>query len=327
MSTEIETTTAITTPIDAQKALAAKLPPAYRDRVMLLQRPTASSLIEEVSKLPEEFQERVRGLVLKANPNKPGAHTSRSRFSPTPIRLYHGTGKDDARPKNTIPGQFYTKTSTVLGEEFTGLVFNFFEGRILWPSRDGSSVSNNPICVSFDREVGSNKSRMTAGGKCAECPKAKEKYNAGGCMKEVTFYVIDKDFTDIYEVKFNKSSVSYGEKLADALKRSENIWDRWVTFESVERTRGDVRWFEMQARPVANPKNPADNFTPKELHRTLQMFCDMLDADVYYPSLAASYSKPAEDEGGTTLDATASDLDAVAKVSGGAAPDYSTTDI
>jgi len=323
MSTETENTSLVTVS-DAQKALAARLPADYRDRVLSISRPSRSALMEAASKLPEAYQERIRALVAKADPNKAGAHTSRVRFSPTPIRLYHGTGKDDARPKNTIPGQFYSKTSTILGEEFTGLVFNFYEGRILWPARDGSSVSNNPICSSYDRKVGTNKSRMTGGGNCRACPKAQEKYTTGGCMQEVTFYVIDKDFTDFYEIKFNKSSVKNGEKLADALKRSENIWDRWVTFESSEKTRGDVRWFEAQARPAADVKNPSENFVPKELHSVLQMFCDMLDCDLYYPGLAASYSKQAEEEEGGTEGG--SDLESVARVSG-PAPDYSTTDI
>lgn len=271
--------------MSALKQLAERLPAQYKGDVLMLKKPEPAELVGIVEKLPAETTTKLMEIIRKTRPKKQGAHTSREGFQPTEIRLYQGTGTDALRPKNCIPGGLYTSESKLLEAPFDAAVIHFYEGRILWPPREGGESAKAPICVSMDRKKGSRY------GECSSCPYAGKPYNQGGCMKEVVAFLVDKDFTGIYSMRFNKSSQGAGEALTRILNKSEEIFSRWVRFETSERTEGSKRWFVLKASPVADAKSKANEYVQDELKPLFNAFSRIIDRDVYWPGMADVYTR------------------------------------
>ena len=105
---ETTTTTALTTTgnnaLALNQALAARLPESYHEAVMLMERPTPVSMMQQVAALPTEWQEKVTALIRRMRPQKQGVHTKGSGFKIAEIRLYQGTGSDPAAAGSPIPG-------------------------------------------------------------------------------------------------------------------------------------------------------------------------------------------------------------------------------
>jgi hypothetical protein len=268
-------------------ALAERLPALYKDDVILLKRPSPTDLANIVAKLPADAQEKVMEIVRKTRPKKQGVHSERNGFTPTDIKLFHGTGNDPMRPKNTIPGQFYTSESKIMEPPFDAVVIHAYEGMIMWPPKDAEGAGKGPICTSLDRQRGSKY------GDCNTCPNKGKKWSEGGCLREVVAYVVDRDFTGIYVVRMSKTSEGAGQSIMRVLKKSNEIYERWFRFETQERTEGDRRWFVIKASPVSDPKNPKNETTDKQLHPLLNAFSRLIDADVYYPAMADVYTRNA----------------------------------
>lgn len=300
------------------KALADRLPAQYREDVLFMIRPTPAQLFDIVATLPGESQGKMMELVAKTRPKKQGSHMANEGFTPTQIRTNQGTGNDQAKPAKHPPGNFYTADSRDMGDEIVGVVLGIFEGRTMWPPRDqGDSSNKGPLCFSFDGKMGSRY------GDCTTCPNAAKKYTEGGCTREVTAYVMDRDMTGIYEVKFSKSSIGGGQALGRFLKTSKNLWDRLFTIKSEARTEGDRRWYVTSAKPFSDPKVANSGNTEVALHPLYEGLSRLLDADVYYPQLAEVYSRAANStDAAGSVTATAD----TAKLLGNSAsdsPDYS----
>lgn len=261
---------------------------AHRRNMMLAdERPTQDQLMGVVESLTAPLQKQVLDIIKRANPRKPGMHTVNTGFTPIEMKLNQGTGSDPIRPRNSIPGHFYTGDSRALEERFDGLVIGLYQGRTLWPERDaqGDASSKAPICVSLDREQGSKY------GACAQCYYAPKPYNEGGCATDVTVFFLDRDLTGIYSIKFSKSSIGGGEGLVKVLRKQEKPWARWVRFESQEAKKGDKRWFTIKAVPVSDPKNRDMEIPPAELDPLLGLLSAIVDYDVYYPAIVDTYSR------------------------------------
>jgi hypothetical protein len=306
----------------ARKALAMRLPENVRARALMLKRPTPEELMNIVMALPEAGQEAMLALVSKTNPEKQGLHTSSSGFEPTALKVFHGTGNDPLRPRQCLPGQFYSADSRVLGEKFTAVPLAIYEGQILWPPKSqDNKESKAPICVSVDRKTGSKY------GSCDACPlnPSVRQYSQGGCMREVTAYLLDQDMTSIYELKFSKTSEGAGRALMGVMKKSNSLWDRWFTFEAKERVEGANKWYVIQTGPVADPVKA--NTDPK-LHPLFTALSKIIDTDIYYAALANIHDrlKNSADAGGAPAGGgTSAPFDEKAFLKGDteAAPDYS----
>ena len=292
--------TAIAVPVDSNvarnKALADRLPAQYREDVLFMIRPTAEHFFDIVMKMPAESQAAMMELIKKTRPKKQGAHTSNEGFSPTQLRVNQGTGNDQAKPAKHPPGNFYSTDSRDMNDEIECVVLGFYEGRTMWPPRDSgdSSGSKGPLCYSFDRKMGSKY------GECASCPNASKKYTEGGCTREVTAWVMDRDMTGIYEVKFSKSSIGGGEAMMRVMKTAKFLWERWFIIKNEARTEGDRRWYVTTAKPFSDPKNPNATYTDVTMHPLYEGLSRLMDADVYFPQLADTYdrSKNSTDAGG-----------------------------
>jgi hypothetical protein len=271
--------------------------------------------------LPAANQEAMMNLVEKTNPVKQGLHTASSGFEPTVLKLYHGVGNDPVKPRQTLPGQFYSADARVIGEKFTAVPLAIYEGQILWPPQDqGKGESKAPICASVDRKIGSKY------GECDKCPLNPEtgrKYTQGGCMPEITAYLLDQDMTSIYELKFAKTSYGAGKTLVNILKKQNQIWDRWFVFEAKERIDGAKKWYVVN---TSNPTEAGKIDSPKTLHPLFAALSKIVDVDVYYKKMADNYMRSKSGAGGgeagAETPAPAFDEKSFMADAGGA-PDYS----
>lgn len=280
------------------KALADRLPPDHRDRerVLMMERPSPSALIEKVASLDGTWQDRVLGLVRKMRPSKQGLHVQGSGFKVTDIKLYHGVGSDASRPAKLAPGCFYTSDSRSLDDKFVAAVIAVHEPRTLWPPMDGQRA--RPLCSSLDQRQGS------AFGACATCKYSSLQWSKGGCAPEVQAFVIDQEMTGIYSIKFTKTSHRSGTHLTKLIAGDDELWSRWIQFSSTEYKEGTKRWYGIQAAPI-DAKNAAEIFTPKSLDPVFRSMSQALDAEVYYPALADQYDRakaPQLGAGGTSGD-------------------------
>lgn len=331
MTTENNTETALASPanvatwVETRKKLMERIPADKRDDLALLSRPSPTQLSMLVEKLPEEDQEVMLELASRTNPKKQGAHGVRQGFQPIPIRLYQGTGNDPMRPAKLPPGEYYTGDSRKLGESFTAVVLNYFDGRTLWPARE--SGDKNPICSSVDRKTGSKY------GSCAVCPNADRKYNEGGCALETTFYLMitDKETAGIYTLTVSKTSYGAGTALKKIVDRSNSLWDRLIKFEAQERQGTEdksQRWFVIKAGPVTDPKNSQAGYSKKQLHPLFDAFSRVIDADVYYPMLADTHDRSKANPDGAAPAADGETVDEAALLGNTATtgdnPDFST---
>jgi hypothetical protein len=278
--------------------------------------------MEIVMNLPENSQEAMMTLVAKTNPEKQGLHTSSSGFEPTALKVYHGTGNDPIRPRQTLPGQFYSADSRVIGEKFNAVPLAIYEGHILWPEKTkDSNESKAPICVSVDRRMGSKY------GNCDACPLHPNlrPYAQGGCMREITVYLLDQDMTSIYELKFSKTSEGAGKALMGVMKKSNFLWERWFTFEAKERVDKGNKWYIIQSSPVADATKA---ITDTKFHPLFNALSKVIDADIYYTQMANIYDRArnSPDSSESVVNATpvvAFDEKAFLKSDTDAVPDYS----
>lgn len=328
LAANTSTSSASLVQLNPLKSLADRLPAKYQEDVLFLQRPSPTELASIIQQLPAEDQAKLMAIAAKTRSKKQGAHTQREGFQPIDVRLNQGVGADPARPKNSIPGDLYTADSRNLPTPFEAAVIHFYEGRIMWPARlpDGSSAagegsSRAPLCTSMDRVRGSRY------GDCGTCPNASVPYNKGGCSKEVVAFMVDREMTGIYVMRFTKSSLGAGEALVKVISKSENIWDRWVAFSTEERKQSNSRrYFVLNAKPVVDAKKPENENTPRTYSDLFSAFSRVIDADVYYPQLADVYDRSSR--GGTEAVVGESfDANALLNTSGtdtGDNPDYAT---
>lgn len=316
--TAIAPAAAVSPEFAARKALAERLPDFAKAKALMLKRPTPEELMNIVMALPAANQEAMMNLVAKTNPEKQGLHTASSGFEPTVLKLYHGVGNDPVKPRQTLPGQFYSADSRVVGEKFIAVPIAIYEGQILWPPQDqGKNENKAPICVSVDRKIGSKY------GDCDKCPLNPQarQYTQGGCMPEVTAYLLDQDMTSIYELKFVKTSFGAGKALINILKKQNQIWDRWFVFEAKERVDGAKKWYVAQ---TSTPTDAAKIDSPKELHPLFAALSKIIDVDVYYKKMADNYTR-SKNGGAEGAETPAPAFDEKKFMAGddSAAPDYS----
>jgi len=266
----------------ANKALVARLPERHHEAALGLERPTTAAMVDIISKLTPEWQEKVAGLVRKMRPNKQGVHMKGSGFKIPEIKLYHGVGNDESRPPKLAPGDFYTSDSRGLDSEFVATVIGLHETRTMWPPL--GAEKSGPLCYSLDMAQGSKY------GKCEECPNAKKLPRDGGCGTEVVAYLVDKNMTGVYSIKFSKTSYRAGRNLINLVQSGDEIWSRWISFSSQEFKESSKRWFGIKPTGVES-KNPADVYLPKELDPVLRALSQAVDAEVYFPALADLYDR------------------------------------
>ena len=270
--------------MEQNKALAGRLPVLYKDTVMMLPRPTTSDIMEEIAKLPAEWQDKAMNLLRRLNPQKQGVHTSGRAMKVSDVRLYQGVGSDPSRPAKLAPGGIYTTDSATIETPFTVLVLGLHETRTLWPPL--GAAERGPLCYSVDSVQG------TRYGACKACPKSDKLPRDGGCTKNIEAYVLDKDWTGFYRIQFNKTSYRAGQQLDRIVGNSSEAWEKWISIAEQENKDGTKRWFTYKV-DVADAKSSTGPAVPKAVWGFIEKLSQALDANVYYPALADSYDRAA----------------------------------
>jgi hypothetical protein len=242
-----------------------------REDILSLRQPAASEFMALVESFPAEKRSNVLNLIGRMKP-KQGDHSSKTGFSPMPLKLYQGTGDDPNRPSDCPVGTFYAPF-TKMGSSFKGLVLGVIQGRTLWPPRDEGKA---PVCSSVDRVTGSKY------GSCQTCAYSSKKTTEGGCGSDTVVYLLDQNLTGIYELRFMSTSAPAGNTLVKALKNANTLWGYWVTFSNEKRTNGDKKWHILKAEPVMD-HNEAP---PAYLDPLCSLFSQLIDALIYWPQRA-----------------------------------------
>ena len=272
---------------------------------------------EELSEALKTLPEAQRGAFQKAldrmNPVKIGSH-SRRRDGLTifDVRINHGTGNDETRPKGTPEGGLYSTDSRILAtsdrdlaaalrapELFDAYVIFDRKGNTYWPPRDddkkddgGESRSNAPLCRSVDAEKGD------VFGACDACPNRPfvngSKPGDDECRGEIVLYVVPADFSGIYRFVFTGTNTKAGRSLITKFAVWGEKWDHPFAFKTRKETdKNDSkrRWFVVEAEPQRSVVP-----TPEE-RAFLLLLARKIDTEVFWTErrrihLAASKAKP-----------------------------------
>lgn len=304
----------------AKSELAAKMPSAtLKMEVLQLARPSNEELADAVTKLSPAYMEKFAMLLKRATKKKQGAHAGRGGFQPVEIRVFQGMGKNPNRPKDCLPNEFFTDDSRRLGETFKGIVFHTAEGQTLWPPKGagkGGDDQKRPICSALGKpEDGAVGTRY---GPCIKCPLRTKPVQEGGCGRETVVHLVDENISNIYKLRFTKTSAKNGSYLANVLRKGDEIWGRFVTFgtETGENKEAGTEWRIIYGK--------LGDDTPAELTPVMNALSRLVDADVYYPGIAYSADRYAAGQNGDTVEGQAEEFNEREFVKGDTTvPDYS----
>jgi len=264
----------------------------YAKRIAAVDRdmPSRESMRDMLASLPEEHQEAVATIMRRMSSDKKGVYSADDRPDYTELRLYQGTGADPNRPDSAVPGQFYLTSKENVGKVFEGTVIAIWQGRTMWPSRDGGGGgARMPVCISMDRKVGSRF------GNCSEC------YNlpfrngqATDCSDDVVAFMLTRDLQDIVLVRFSRTSEPAGRQLMRFIKKSMVPWEKWFKIETEEHKNKEsgYRWFTMSVNLVEEDGKAA--FVDTDLYDFCEAMCTNAEASYILPGIGRIYSQ-AED--------------------------------
>lgn len=268
--------------------------------------PNPEALQRIIDGLPEEFVDKISGILRKATGHKKGIYSQDDRPDLPELRIYHGTGNDPNRPENQIPGEYYLTTKENLGKQFIGTVLLVYTGRTMWGSSESGEQTRMPICSSMDRKIG------TTYGECETCPHRPWKDGKQqGCSNDVVAYMLAKNLQDIIIVRFAKTSEPTGRQLTKFVKRSINVWSRWYKIMAESRTSPqdrNRRWFVMTVEPVEG------EYVPAALTPFCDAMCTILEASAILPSIAQQYRQAKQ--AGITRNSSANDTPVLLEDSG-----------
>lgn len=286
------------------------LPGALKLSALRLKRPDDTELGNIIAGLPADVQTNVIALMERANPEKVGVHGGQTGYKPTIVKLFQGTGNDPARPRKISNGEYFTADSRNLGESFVGAIVGIHMGRLKW--ENPNEVSGAPQCASEDGVLGFRF------GQCAACPYSRDIGKNGGCDQVVTAYVIPDTMDAVLEMRFTKSSFKTGKTLMAIIKNSSPIWGKWFKFSSLPQENKEKKTITYAAQAQVDVSKEPVNAKVTPL---FEAFTRLLDADVYYPSVARIYQRYAA--GDAALPAGTTEAAAVdAAMASSAVPDY-----
>jgi hypothetical protein len=276
--------------------------PAEERSLRQIFKPVLDSDIDEaLANLSEAQRENFTQAMLRMNPVKPGDHRRKaSSFKVFDLRVYHGTGNDESRPKLAPVGSIYTTDGRIMAAgdpdqaallkvpvSMECYVITFFEGNTFWPPREDSGVARPegteeiggaPICRSVDTEVGN---RYGSCGACAYRPFINNKPNRDACSSQLTAIVVPRDFSGIYRLNFSGTNGKPGRMMR---KKTDAGWTLlWQhpfaigTKKEVAKDDPNKRWFVMEPSALTSVRP-----TPAE-EAFLLLLCRRYDTEVFWP--------------------------------------------
>ncbi len=303
--------------------LVKHLPPSWKPILAATKQITDDELGDAADALPEGSRTNFRDMMARMNPIKPGVFTARRDFKVPEMKIFHGVGNDEARPKLLPRGGIYSDQGDMLcvPEDHSEMlktpgkiivaVLMIAETRHLWRPMDKKKVhllppgidadGKGPICRSLDRMVGDK-----YGPTCDACP-----YSAWAqgedkltCGKDYSVYFAvmnpDMTFKGIFHMNIAKSSVKPG---AGPIKKATDNWPvpyhaffELSTKEESSKTGESFSWFNLISKPISNPANPKGIVTTGADRVLFESLSRKIATTAYLPALASVYSRRAQAE-------------------------------
>jgi len=260
--------------------------------------PSKTQMQQILLDLPEHLQEKMMNIYRTMSGKKRGAIGGEQNDTTfLQLRLYHGVGSDPMRPEDLPVGNFYSSAGIDFGKEVICTPLAYTKGRALLGDRNRGEDTSRPICSSWDRKMGNTY------GKCENCPYRPWKDGQPNrCSNDILFYLLDKDLTGIYTLRFSKTSESGGRQLAKLAGTTMDMWSRWyrVYAEKTKSSDGKQEYRVLKASPYTGGDN--DGFIPEALDPVCAMLCDNIVAKTILPRIHTMYqdgvkAQAEEDEG------------------------------
>lgn len=318
---------------DAPFAELAKILPAkMRASLMATRMVTPEEFDSALARLDDVSRDAVQGLIERLNPTNDFDNNENTRLNLQMLKMDQGAGDDPARPENSVKGAFYTKPTgellivpqafektLKLPSRLKVYVLALYNGRMFFAPKDSTGKpipppgvelrGNAPICVSYDRNVGSHYDECRA---CPYRPFANGSYDKDACKDNVDMYVVTADFSHMLRVPVAATSFKTSTDQIRQKTMGRRFWD--VAFYlSTEKTnpKPGQEFYKLKASLV-NENNPNGDPTPVELRPMLELFARQVRTELYLPALGATYARAKNKTDGAASGAAASTNDLLA---------------
>jgi hypothetical protein len=265
----------------------------YKDELQRLEKEekSKSEMQQTLLDLPEDLQEKMSNIYRSMSGKKRGAiggDTDTSSF--LALRLYHGVGSDPMRPEDLPVGNFYSSAGNDFGKEFVGTVLAYTKGRAMLGDKNQGEDTSRPLCSSWDRKVGNSY------GNCDVCPfRPWKDGKPNRCGNDILFYILDKDMTGIYTLRFSKTSEGGGRQLEKLAGTTFDLWSRWyrIYAEKQKSADGKMEYRVLKATPY-NPPAGETALVPDELQTVCEMLSHSIVSKHILPRINAIYQDGAK---------------------------------
>jgi len=243
-----------------------KLNPAVLDDAISEKLDALSALAEDPT-LPAEYQTLVRNLVSQASSDKPGMEEVQQGWRIPLIHLNQPTTTAAARPEAAKLGDLYSSAGKIIERPFAFLPFAIYQENVMFP--EGAKV---PTCAAPDAQLGSPY------GKCVDCPhlpfgmQLTEDQKKTDCQNQFVAVVATLDLTQIYMIRFAKTSRKAGGALQALAGASHRMWTNGYHLTSEKGSGQQGAYFTFKIEPTGKPNN-------EHVCRVAQALCDLYRAE------------------------------------------------
>jgi hypothetical protein len=267
------TTTALTRTVPravARPALGAelaKMDPDELDQVFLRMQEALFELAEDAS-LPEEARNSIIALHTQASPVKAGMDEVNIAWRLPEIKIVQATTTAASRPESARPGDMFTTAGEALPKQFAFVPVHFNNENVLFPVD-----AKRPECQAPDAKLG------RPYGECQKCPHLPFGQQNGGrgeqkktdCNNQIVSAVLAADMSQLYIVRFAKTSRKAGSSLLQLAAAQPMIWQQSY-FLSTEKGQGTGNYHVFKVAPAGKNNAP-------HVMRVAQALCDLYTAD------------------------------------------------
>lgn len=184
----------------------------------------------------DELEEQVLTLAQLTQPSMKGMEDEQ-RKTIARLILCQNITNSDAKPAECKPGQFFSSTGEVVGNEITFFPIKGHRVRVKW-NDEGIE------CRSLDGKVGSRH------GSCESCPWGRfEKGVRPECSPGYSYYVVTTDLKALYRIDFMKSSANAGRNI-QKLALPPALWSRSFTLSSEHKKEASRNYYMMKVLPT-----------------------------------------------------------------------------
>lgn len=269
---------------------------------------------EALAALRPELRQNFIDALDRMNPTKIGGHARRrTSLSSTlfDIRVYHGTGNDEMRPKFCAPGGLYSTDGRYLAtgdkdladlhkvpETFRCYLIGNYEVNTYWGPKvtdeEAASTTRAPVCKSIDRIKGETYGLCDA---CPERPWKDNKPNPDACRSELTLIVVPADFSGVYRLNCTGTNQKPAKAMVKKTVPWKQYWDKPFeigTEATVGKKDEKQRWFLIKPTVLNIETSPEEK-------AFLRVIARKLDTEYYWPErrriwLAAANPKEPENK-------------------------------